>query len=146
MVEQGKKAMLIDLDNTILPRDNPVLTKEVVAWFSELQAVGITICLVSNAWMGRAKPFARQLKIRYVDHGVKPLPFAFILGLIKCKAWPWQTVMVGDQVFTDVLGGTIMGMKTFMVPPLAKHDLTHTLMLRKLERFIIRDRKPISSL
>ena len=146
MKEHKKKAVILDLDNTILPRDNPVLAEEVVLWVEELKAAGIQVCFVSNAWMGRVIPFAKQLGIRYVDHAIKPLPPAFLLGLWKCRAWPWQGVVVGDQIFTDVLGGTLLLMTTVMVLPLAEHDLKHTLMLRKLEKLIIRGRKPLETL
>jgi len=144
--EKGTKTVLLDLDNTVLARDQEDMDPAIVAWIESLEETGIQVCLVSNAWFGRVPKYAKRLNLRYVDHAVKPLPPAFILALWKCRSWPWQTTMVGDQLFTDVLGGTLLGMMTIMVLPLAEFDLKHTLMLRHLEKLIIRDRKPLSSL
>jgi len=144
--DQGKKAVILDLDNTILPRDKEYIADELLAWVHELKDAGIKVCLVSNSWFRRVNTVGKQLDVPFVDKAVKPLPPAFILGLWKCRTRRKETVVVGDQLFTDVLGATLMGMMSVMVLPLAAHDLKHTLMLRHVEKLIIRDRKPQSSL
>jgi predicted HAD superfamily phosphohydrolase YqeG len=49
---------------------------------------------------------------------------------------------VGDQLFTDVLGGRLLGMMTIMVLPLSQSDLPHTLLLRRVERVLLAGRQP----
>lgn len=146
VIGQGKKAILLDLDNTILPRDTNLVSPDIFEWVQRIKAAGIEVCLVSNNWHERVQTVADQLGCRLVDKAIKPLPPAFVLGLWRCRCWPWQAIVVGDQVFTDVVGGTLLGMKTIMVLPLAAFDLKHTLLLRHLEKLVIRDRKPLESL
>ena len=50
--------------------------------------------------------------------------------------------MVGDQLLTDVLGAHLVGLKAFLVVPLAEVDLKHTLVLRGLERGLMGAREP----
>jgi HAD superfamily phosphatase (TIGR01668 family) len=144
--EHGKRLIILDLDNTILPRDRDFIHDELLAWVRSIQEGGIQVCLVSNSWFGRVSTVAEQIGVPFVDKAIKPLPPAFLLGLFKCRTWPWHAAVVGDQFFTDVLGGTFLGMMTIMVLPLAKHDLKHTLMLRHVEKLFMRDRKPLTSI
>lgn len=58
------------------------------------------------------------------------------------KAKRKTTLMIGDQLITDVLGAHFMGMKAYMVCPLVEQDLKHTLLLRNVERFFIGDLHP----
>lgn len=143
LVEMGKKTILLDLDNTILPRDAEEMPPAMVHWVKRIRQVGIKVVLVSNSWFGRVSAMSAILGVDFVDKAVKPLPPAFILGLIKERTWPREAAIVGDQFFTDVLGGTFLGMTTIMVLPLAEHDLKHTLILRHLEKRILGSRKPL---
>jgi len=74
---------------------------------------------------------------------VKPLPFAFLRALSKVGSQRKRAVMVGDQLFTDVLGGRLLGMRTVLVTPLSQTDLPHTLLLRRLERLVLAGRTPL---
>jgi predicted HAD superfamily phosphohydrolase YqeG len=52
--------------------------------------------------------------------------------------------VIGDQLFTDVLGGNLLGMTTVLVAPLSSSDLPHTLVLRQLEALVLRGREPVA--
>lgn len=142
LAESGIRAMLLDLDNTIMPRDTEDVPADLIAWVDSVKAAGIAICLVSNNWHERVSTVARRIDVTYVTKAVKPLPFAFIVAMRRLKVTRKQTVMVGDQLFTDVLGGRLMGICTVMVLPLAQYDLAHTLFLRKVERIVLKGRTP----
>ena len=146
LVHHGKKLIILDLDNTILPRDKDFIHDELLGWVRSIQEGGIQVCLVSNSWFNRVNTVAEQIGVPFVDKAIKPLPPAFLLALLKCRTRPRDAVVVGDQFFTDVLGGTLLGMMTIMVLPLAAHDLKHTLLLRHVEKLFIRDRKPVTSI
>ncbi|MCL2491159.1 MAG: YqeG family HAD IIIA-type phosphatase [Coriobacteriia bacterium] len=146
LAEKGKRAVVLDLDNTILPRDEDAMAPEIIKWVADLKAAGIGVVMVSNSWFGRVSEASTQLDVDFVDKAIKPLPPAFLLGLWKERTWPWHAVVVGDQFFTDVLGGTLLFMTTIMVKPLTEYDLKHTLLLRHLERLILRERQPLKSL
>lgn len=140
----GIDTMLVDLDNTLLPRDTNVVPQALRDWSADLSNHGITVCLVSNNWHDRVKEVADELGFDLVSKAVKPLPFAFLRALSKAGSKRARAVVVGDQLFTDVLGGRLLGMRTVLVTPLSQTDLPHTLLLRKLERLVLAGRKPLA--
>jgi HAD superfamily phosphatase (TIGR01668 family) len=140
----GVRALLLDLDNTLLPRDTNVVPDSLKAWVAGLKARGFRVCLLSNNWHERARVVAGQLGLPIVDHAVKPVPFAFLRALSRAHARPREAAVVGDQLFTDILGGKLLGMRTVLVRPLSATDLTHTLLLRRLEAIVLKNRSPLS--
>ena len=139
---RGIDTLLIDLDNTLLPRDSSVVPPEIVEWAAELARKGFTVCLVSNNWHERVNEVAEQLGFSLVAKAIKPLPFAFLRALKKVGSTRKRSAIVGDQMFTDVLGGKLLGIKTVLVLPLSQSDLPHTLALRQLERLLLAGRQP----
>jgi HAD superfamily phosphatase (TIGR01668 family) len=138
----GVRVLLLDLDNTLLPRDTNVVPDELKAWAAGLRDRGLAVCLVSNNWHERVRTIAADLGFDLVDHAIKPLPFAFLAALSRAHARRSEAVVVGDQLFTDILGGRLLGMRTVLVSPLSETDLPHTLLLRRLEAFVLRGRVP----
>jgi uncharacterized protein len=139
---EGVRVLLLDLDNTLLPRDTNVVPDELKAWAAGLRARGFGVCLVSNNWHERVHDVAAELGFDLVDKAVKPLPFAFLRALRRAHARPHDAAVVGDQLFTDILGGRLLGMRTVLVSPLSETDLPHTLMLRRLEALVLKGRSP----
>ena len=84
-----------------------------------------------------------ELDIDLVSKALKPLPFAFLRALSKCDSTRARAAVVGDQLFTDVLGGKLLGMHTVLVLPLSATDLPHTLILRRVERLVLGSRQPV---
>lgn len=139
---RGIDTLLVDLDNTLLPRDTGTLSSDVVEWVSILAEQGFTAVLVSNNWHHRVHEVAKELNLSLVAKAVKPLPFAFLTALSIAGATRKRAAVVGDQLFTDVLGGGLLGIFTILVVPLSSSDLWHTLLLRRLERVLLGDRTP----
>jgi hypothetical protein len=139
----GIDTLLIDLDNTLLPRDTNEVPDELRAWAAEVRDRGFSVCLVSNNWHERVKGVADELGFCLVPKAVKPLPFAFLKALTLTGSSRAKACVVGDQLFTDILGGKLLGIRTVLVSPLSETDLPHTLALRRLERVFLRDRQPI---
>jgi len=140
---RGIDTLLVDLDNTLLPRDTNVVPEELRRWSQDLSHHGFKVCLVSNNWHERVSTVADELGFELVDKAVKPLPFAFLRALKKLGSTRRSSAVVGDQLFTDVLGGKLLGMTTVLVAPLSETDLPHTLLLRRLERIALAGRKPL---
>lgn len=139
---EGVRALLLDLDNTLLPRDTNVVPDELKQWAADLRGHGFAVCLVSNNWHERVKRVADELGFDLVDKAIKPLPFAFRRALSRVGARAEEAAVVGDQVFTDILGGNLLGMRTLLVSPLSSSDLPHTLFLRMLEARVLKGRSP----
>ncbi len=136
----GICALIVDLDNTMIPRDhdktNPLLKK----WVIKAQEHDMKICIISNNVHKRVKVIADELNLPLVSSAIKPFSMAFKKGLKILDSCPEETAVIGDQIFTDVLGGNLAGMTTVLVEPLSDVDLIHTKALRIIERFIIKIR------
>lgn len=138
----GKRALLLDRDNTIVPRDTKEAPASAVNWIAHAHELGFKVCFVSNNWAKNVRPDAQRFDASMVTRAAKPLPFALWHALRKVGVTRREAVLVGDQVFTDVLGGRLAGIYTVLVEPQTEVDLTHTLWLRRLERRVLKDLKP----
>lgn len=137
MRARGLEAMLVDLDNTLVPygyEGSP--SPELLAWVLRLKEAGIGIYLVSNARRGRLRRWARMLGVEGAGLAGKPW-FGFRGGLKKLGLSPSQVAAVGDQVFTDVLDGNLLGLYTVLVKPISQDELAYTRMVRRLERLVL---------
>jgi hypothetical protein len=135
--DRGIEALIIDLDNTLLPRDTSIVPPAIEAWVRSLAPAGFRVCLVSNNFHERVVEVADELGLPLIAKAVKPLPFAFIRAMKSVGASRRSCAVVGDQYFTDILGGKFLGCRTIMVLPQSASDLPHTLMLRRLEALIM---------
>ncbi|MCL1847768.1 MAG: YqeG family HAD IIIA-type phosphatase [Coriobacteriia bacterium] len=143
LFEQGFRLALLDIDNTLVPRDTHVLTEEVKAWVTQLKDCGLRPCLLSNNWHRTVFAYAEALGLPIVYKAMKPLPFAFGRACRKLgREKGEKVVVIGDQLFTDVLGARLRGYKAILVLPQATTDLWYTQILRKLERLLMGDRQP----
>lgn len=128
---------LLDIDNTIRRRDNHEVPEDVLNWLARAQGAGVKLCLLSNNFHADTYSFARALDIPLVAKALKPLPIGYKRALAHLNAPADETVMIGDQLFTDVVGAHLAGMAAYFVEPLVDLDLKHTLLLRKLEKRIL---------
>ena len=142
LARAGVRVLLLDLDNTLLPRDTNVVPDGLKEWAAGLRERGFGVCLISNNWHARVHHVASELGFDIVDKAVKPLPFAFRRALRLEGATAAEAAVVGDQLFTDILGGNMLGMRTVLVTPLSATDLPHTRLLRRLEALVLRGRVP----
>lgn len=135
----GVKGVVVDIDNTIVPHKSNEVTKDIVDWFDNLIKSGYKICILTNNPKWRADIFSKSIGITAIGGWVKPWPWGFSKALKTTKTEKNETVMIGDQLFTDVLGAKWIGMKSILVTPISQSELLYTKMLRKLEKLILRD-------
>ena len=138
----GKRGLLLDRDNTLVPRDTRTMPDDVRAWVADARAMGFALCLVSNNWARNVRPDAEAIGADLVSRAAKPLPFALRHALRKIGVRRQQALLVGDQVFTDVLGARLAGIESVLVQPQTEVDLAHTLVLRKFEARVLRGLVP----
>lgn len=122
LTSQGVRGIITDLDNTLVGARTPMATPELIAWLDKVKADGFKVVILSNNNSGRVGRFADPLGIPFVPAARKPANKAFhkALGLLGLE--PNQTVVVGDQMLTDVLGGRRMGLRTILVTPIAPSE------------------------
>lgn len=134
---RGLSALLLDLDNTLVPYgehgEPPVVLQE---WIQKLQAAGLRAYLVSNAKPSRVRYWSERLGLPGLGLAAKPW-LGFRRALKRWNLNPAQVAVIGDQLFTDVLGGNMVGAHTVLVAPLSKHELGYTRLVRRLERWVL---------
>ena len=134
--------VLLDIDNTLRRRDNDEVPPEVRSWLHTARQKGIKLCLLSNNFHDNVYELAQELAIPIVAKAMKPLPFGFRRALEVVEGSADDTVMVGDQLFTDVMGAHLIGMKAYLVRPLVEADLTHTFLVRRVEERVLGNAVP----
>ncbi len=142
LLDRGYRFALLDIDNTILSRATHDVPRDVGVWLAQAKQAGVTFCLVSNNWHAHVHDLARELSVPIVAKSCKPFPAAFFLALRKLGAARAETVVIGDQLSTDVLGAHNAGLAAYLVAPLVEQDLKHTLYVRQIERAILGDALP----
>lgn len=119
LAARGVKLVLTDLDNTLIPYSQGEPTAELRAWVAELQALGLTVFVLSNSRKSRRCPeFCEKLGVPYLKHAGKPGAKGYRAAMERMGASPAQTIMLGDQLYTDGLGANNAGVEVFLVKPI----------------------------
>ena len=119
LARKGIRLVLADLDNTLVAYRVTEPPAELMAWKQALEAAGIRLFLLSNSRKpGRAKNFAEKLGIPYQGRSGKPKRAGYLRAMARMEAKPEETVMVGDQIFTDTLGANNAGVTPLLVEPI----------------------------
>ncbi len=117
--ERGITLILADLDNTLACYGQAMPDEEMRKWAAQLKEKSITLFLLSNSRKpGRAKRFAEELGIPFIGHAGKPKSNSFHQAMKQMGCSPSETVMIGDQIFTDVLGAKNAGVWAVLIKPI----------------------------
>ncbi len=134
---QGIRALLVDLDDTLVASNSERMGLAFRRWVLGLKDAGILVMLLSNGKPKRVARWSQLLGVEGLSLVGKPFRFAFERGLKRLGTRASETAMVGDQLFTDVLGANALGIKTILVTPLSNKGLPHTRLARKLEKLVL---------
>lgn len=132
------KGLILDVDNTLIDFDKK-LSQNIIEWCNNLKEKSIKICILSNTnKVEKVKKVADVLKLKYIYFAKKP----FKKGFVKAKELlnlPAESIaVVGDQIFTDVIGANRSGMFSILVKPIDKRDILATRIKRPLENMVIK--------
>lgn len=120
---RGIRLLMLDFDNTILPYTTNEPTAQTAQWLEDLCASKITVCVVSNSKKARVREFCRKMDIPCFTHARKP----FSKGIRRCMqsySLPKSAcALVGDQIYTDVLGANCAGITSILVQPICLHNI-----------------------
>ena len=120
--EQGIRLLMLDFDNTIVPYTTNVPTAEMEQWLSMMVQSDIALCVVSNSKRERVKNFCQAYGIDCITHARKPFSRGIRQCLTRYHAESACAALVGDQIFTDTLGGNCAGVKTILVNAIDNHN------------------------
>lgn len=138
LAEREIKGLIIDIDNTLVGWDVELPTDEIVQWLRETTDQGFNICLVSNNHRKRVQRFAENLNLPYIYDARKPMAKNLKKAMDKLKTTKEETCIIGDQIFTDVLGGNLLGITTVLLKPIKSKEFWWTTFVRKIEKYFIR--------
>ncbi|MCD7860000.1 MAG: YqeG family HAD IIIA-type phosphatase [Firmicutes bacterium] len=119
----GVRLLMLDFDNTIVPYTTKTPTPAVDAWLRAMAASPISLCIVSNSHSSRVPTFCERYGIACILHAHKPWQRGIRRCLSQFGASPSQAALVGDQIFTDTLGGNCAGVRTILVRPIHNHNI-----------------------
>lgn len=134
---RGIVGLILDLDNTLVPWGAWQAAPELAPWIAAARAAGFRLCIVSNNSGARVRHIAETLGLPAVPAALKPRRTALRRALALLGTAPEGTALVGDQVFTDVLGGNRLGLHTILVRPQADREFPVTRLVRLAERLVL---------
>ncbi len=114
----GIKAMLIDIDNTLAPYEQPLPDESIKAWFASLDEAGIKCAFVSNNEAERVDLFNSEIGIPAFSKSGKPFSKNLYKAMALLGSEVSNTVMLGDQLLTDATAGNNIDLVTIIVPPI----------------------------
>ena len=132
--EKGIKHLLLDLDNTLTKWKDNNIDPETVAWVRKAADLGMKMCIVSNSNGVRAEIVAGKLGIEFIKNAGKPFPGGIERAMVQLGGVKESTVMIGDQLYTDILGGKRAGVYTVLLEPIHKREFIYTRCVRLFEK------------
>lgn len=135
------KGLILDVDNTLSTHHGMTLVDGLEAWISAMENAGIKLMILSNSKEKRVKPFAEKIGLPFSSLGCKPLPFGYMKVKRRMGLKRREVAIVGDQMFTDVLGGNFYGITTIMTDLILAEDKPSFIIRRKLEKKFLKKMK-----
>lgn len=132
------KGLILDVDNTLIDYYRN-LVDGAEKWCEELKNEGIKCIILSNSnKKSKVEKVAEKLNIDYIMFAKKPLKSGFRRALDKLELKPEEVAVVGDQLFTDVIGAKRMNMFSILVKQVGEKDIFITKLKRPIENAIIK--------
>lgn len=136
---KGIWALILDIDDTLLPRDSNDITPQIFEWIVSRKEENFKICLTSNSRHPlRVKYIGETLNLPSMSLSFKPLPFAFWKSLQILGAKPNEAAMIGDQLFMDILGANFLKIYSIYVEHSRKETFWPRIWMRWAEDWVLK--------
>lgn len=130
------KALILDMDNTLINYKKE-MPENIENWAKELNGQGMKLYILSNTnKKKKVISIAKKLGVPYKSFAKKPLKSGFLKVQKELGFKPEQIAVVGDQIFTDVIGGNRCNMFTILVDSIDDKDFWYTIWKRPLENVL----------
>ena len=136
--EKGIRALLVDIDNTLAPYEQPDPDDRLLGWVEEMRKAGVGLALVSNNHPPRVNRFNNPLGLPAYAESGKPKKKTLLLAMERLGVPPQETAVLGDQLLTDAYAGKHIGLPAIIVPPIRDKTNLFFRFKRLLERRYIR--------
>lgn len=135
--DHGIKAVLVDLDNTLIAWNNPDGTPELYDWLDMMTEADMPVVVVSNNKHSRIKRAVDKFGVDFVSRAMKPFTRGINIAINRYGFEPSEVVMVGDQLMTDIRAAHRAGVRSILVKPLVSSDAWNTKINRWRERRVL---------
>ena len=135
---RGIRGAIVDLDNTLVGFRTLAPLEEDALWVARAKQADVRVLVLTNNGTPLAAQVAKDLGVPCIPRARKPLPHGFRRALNVLELESHEAVVIGDQLFTDVLGAKLAGLEVILVDPLVRHDPWNTRPLRWLEQIVMR--------
>ena len=132
------RAILLDVDNTLSKPGSQEPFAGVEQWVESMQRKGFVLTILSNNFRRRVAPFANRMRVPFLSFACKPLPGGYWRAISRLGISKKEAVVVGDQVFTDVLGANLSGVRSILLAPAAEEHGASIRLRRSLETSVRR--------
>ncbi len=136
LAEQSVRGLIFDIDNTLVPHGAPADEKS-IALFGYIHSLGLRTCLLSNNQKDRVLPFAEAVESDYLCNAHKPSRKGYLKACEIIGTDPAETVFIGDQLFTDIWGANMAGIRSILVSPIHPKEEIQIVLKRKLEWIVL---------
>lgn len=133
---KGKRALIFDIDNTLVEHGAPA-SERAIRLMERLKQLGFQICLLSNNKEPRVKSFNESIQVDYIFKAGKPKRSGYERAMRRMGSSKEDTVFIGDQIFTDVWGANLLGIETYLVEPINKKEEFQIVLKRWFEKPIL---------
>lgn len=136
LYKEGYRGVIFDIDNTLVPHGAPA-DERAIQLFAHLKELGFQCTLLSNNKEPRVKMFNEKIGVDYIFKAGKPKPGNYRLAMERMHTDTGNTLFVGDQIFTDVVGANLAGIKTYLVAPMNPKEEIQIVLKRYLEKIVL---------
>ena len=139
--EMGIKGIAFDIDNTLVPNRGNVLSERIESWLKKAELSGIKCYLMSNNTKRRVAEIGELLNMEGICWSMKPLKRSYLKVAKILGLRPSEMCVVGDQLFTDILGANYAGMYSILVTPLSGKEGITVRFKRHIEKIVMKGYK-----
>ncbi|MDY3797475.1 MAG: YqeG family HAD IIIA-type phosphatase [Agathobacter sp.] len=136
LYKQGYRGIIFDIDNTLVPHGAPA-DERAISLFTHLKEIGFSCMLLSNNKEPRVKMFNDAVGVDYIYKAGKPKPSGYKKAMHRLGTTTDNTLFVGDQIFTDIVGANLAGIRTILVKPIHPKEEIQIVFKRFLEKPIL---------
>ncbi|MBE6917012.1 MAG: YqeG family HAD IIIA-type phosphatase [Ruminococcaceae bacterium] len=119
--ERNIRLVMLDFDNTVVPYTTNEPAEQVQTWLEEIKRSSLSLCILSNSHKSRVRKFCECYGIDCITHARKPFSKGIRACMARYGAEPWECALIGDQIYTDVLGANCCGVTSILVRSIHNH-------------------------
>lgn len=136
LYKEGYRGVIFDIDNTLVRHGEPA-DKRACQLFAHLKKLGFCCMLLSNNKEPRVKLFHDAVHVPYIYKAGKPNPANYKKAMMQMGTNTKNTLFVGDQIFTDIYGANLAGIRTILVKPIHPKEEIQIVLKRYLEKIVL---------